>query len=87
MKEEESWGGSEPPAQGREGPQAPCRTRAGARLTLLQGQREWCHQRHRPQQRMPVTLYVGQWEKLLGFADEIRQLMKERDAELKRKPK
>jgi len=36
---------------------------------------------------MPVTLYVGQWEKLLGFADEIRQLMKERDAELKRKPK
>ena len=37
-------------------------------------------------QRMPVTLYVEQWEKLLGFADEIRQFMKEHDAELKRKP-
>ena len=38
-------------------------------------------------QRMPVTLYVEQWEKLLGFADEIGQFMKEHDAELKRKPK
>ena len=38
-------------------------------------------------QRMPVTLYVEQWEKLLGFADELRQFMKEHDAELKRKPK
>jgi hypothetical protein len=37
-------------------------------------------------QRMPVTLYVEQWEKLLGFADELRQFMKEHDAELKRKP-
>jgi hypothetical protein len=35
---------------------------------------------------MPVTLYVEQWEKLLGFADELRQFMKEHDAELKRKP-
>jgi hypothetical protein len=38
-------------------------------------------------QRMPVTLYIEQWEKLLGFADEIRQFMKEHDSELKRKPK
>jgi hypothetical protein len=38
-------------------------------------------------QRMPVTLYVEQWEKVLGFADEIRRFMKEHDAELKRKPK
>ena len=36
-------------------------------------------------QRMPVTLYVEQWERLLNFADEIRQFMKEHDAELKRK--
>ena len=38
-------------------------------------------------QRMPVTLYVEQWEKLLGFADEIRQFLKDHDSELKRKPK
>ena len=36
-------------------------------------------------QRMPVTLYVEQWERLLNFADEIRQFMKDHDAELKRK--
>ena len=36
-------------------------------------------------QRMPVTLYVEQWERLLSYADEIRQFMKEHDAELKRK--
>jgi hypothetical protein len=36
-------------------------------------------------QRMPVTLYVEQWERLLNFADQIRQFMKEHDAELKRK--
>ena len=36
-------------------------------------------------QRMPVTLYVEQWERLLDFGDEIRQFMKEHDAELKRK--
>ena len=36
-------------------------------------------------QRMPVTLYVEQWERLLGFADEIRAFMKEHDSELKRK--
>ncbi len=36
-------------------------------------------------QRMPVTLYVEQWERLLGFADEIRQFLKENDSRLKRK--
>src|SRR3990172_1493460 len=38
-------------------------------------------------QRMPVTLYVEQWEKVLGFADEIRRFIKEHNTELKRKPK
>jgi hypothetical protein len=36
-------------------------------------------------QRMPVTLYVEQWERLLNFADELREFMKEHDPELKRK--
>ena len=36
-------------------------------------------------QRMPVTLYVEQWERLLGFGDDIRQFMEEHAAELKRK--
>ncbi len=36
-------------------------------------------------QRMPVTLYVEQWARLLDYADEIRKFMKEHDAELKRK--
>jgi hypothetical protein len=36
-------------------------------------------------QRMPVTLYVEQWERLLDFADEIRKFIGEHDAELKRK--
>jgi hypothetical protein len=36
-------------------------------------------------QRMPVTLYVEQWERLLGFADEIRQFAAEHEGELKRK--
>ena len=38
-------------------------------------------------QRMPVTLYVEQWQRLLDFADQIQQFMKEHDAELKRKEK
>jgi hypothetical protein len=38
-------------------------------------------------QRMPVTLYVEQWERLLGFEEEIQQYMKEHDGELKRKQK
>jgi hypothetical protein len=36
-------------------------------------------------QRMPVTLYVEQWERLLAFSDEIRKFMEEHNAELKRK--
>lgn len=36
-------------------------------------------------QRMPVTLYVEQWERLLGFADDLRAFMKDHDAEFKRK--
>jgi hypothetical protein len=36
-------------------------------------------------QRMPVTLYVEQWQRLLAYADQIRQFMKDHDTELKRK--
>jgi hypothetical protein len=36
-------------------------------------------------QRMPVTLYVEQWDRLLSFADDLRAFMKENDAKLKRK--
>jgi hypothetical protein len=36
-------------------------------------------------QRMPVTLYIEQWERLLGFADELHAFLKQHDAELKRK--
>jgi hypothetical protein len=36
-------------------------------------------------QRMPVTLYIEQWERLLNFADEIQKFMKAHDGELKRK--
>jgi hypothetical protein len=38
-------------------------------------------------QRMPVTLYVEQWQRLLDYAEEIRKFMKEHDSELKRKEK
>ena len=38
-------------------------------------------------QRMPVTLYVEQWDRLLNFSDELRQFMKDNDARLKRKEK
>ncbi len=38
-------------------------------------------------QRMPVTLYVEQWERLLNFADDLRQFMKDHDSEFKRKEK
>jgi hypothetical protein len=38
-------------------------------------------------QRMPVTLYVEQWERLLSFSDEIRGFLKDHDTELKRKEK
>lgn len=36
-------------------------------------------------QRMPVTLYVEQWEKLLDFADEIRAFAKDNHSALKRR--
>ena len=36
-------------------------------------------------QRMPVTLYVEQWERLLDFSDNLRKFLKEHDKELKRK--
>ena len=36
-------------------------------------------------QRMPVTLYVEQWGRLLDFAEEVRQFIRDHDAELKRK--
>jgi hypothetical protein len=38
-------------------------------------------------QRMPVTLYVEQWGRLLDFGDEIRRFIREHDSELKRKQK
>jgi hypothetical protein len=38
-------------------------------------------------QRMPVTLYVEQWQRLLGFSEEIQSFLKEHDSELKRKEK
>ena len=38
-------------------------------------------------QRMPVTLYVEQWDRLLAFSDEIRQFLKDNDGKLKRKEK
>jgi hypothetical protein len=36
-------------------------------------------------QRMPVTLYVEQWERLLDFAEDIRAFLKQHEGELKRK--
>jgi hypothetical protein len=36
-------------------------------------------------QRMPVTLYLEQWVRLLEFSDSLRQFMTEHDSELKRK--
>jgi len=38
-------------------------------------------------QRMPVTLYAEQWERLLGFGDEIRKFIEEHKDELKWKEK
>ncbi|MBI1899502.1 MAG: hypothetical protein HYS13_00130 [Planctomycetia bacterium] len=38
-------------------------------------------------QRMPVTLYVEQWERLLAFSDELRAFLKQHDSELSRKQK
>ena len=36
-------------------------------------------------QRMPVTLYVEQWDRLLNFSDDLRAFMKENESKLKRK--
>lgn len=36
-------------------------------------------------QRMPVTLYVEQWARLLDFAETIRAFSAENDSKLKRK--
>jgi hypothetical protein len=36
-------------------------------------------------QRMPVTLYVEQWIRLLDFADTLKQFLKDNDDKLKRK--
>jgi hypothetical protein len=36
-------------------------------------------------QRFPITLYAEQWERLLQFADEIRQFITQRNGELARK--
>jgi hypothetical protein len=36
-------------------------------------------------QRMPVTLYLEQWERLLDFGDELRKFLEEHSSELKRK--
>ncbi len=35
--------------------------------------------------RFPVTLYKEQWDRLLGFSDEIRRFLKENDHLLKGK--
>ena len=35
--------------------------------------------------RFPVTLYREQWEKLLGFGDQIREFIQNNDAVLKKK--
>ena len=36
-------------------------------------------------QRMPVTLYASQWERLLDFAEEIRKFVEGNNDKLKRK--
>lgn len=36
-------------------------------------------------QRMPVTLYADQWERLLNFAEQIREFIAQHESELKRK--
>jgi hypothetical protein len=36
-------------------------------------------------QRMPVTLYAEQWERLLDFGDNVREFIQQNDAELNRK--
>lgn len=36
-------------------------------------------------QRMPVTLYAQQWERLLEYGDEIRTFIKDNNSQLTRK--
>jgi len=36
-------------------------------------------------QRMPVTLYVEQWQRLLDFADDIRKFANDHESSLSRK--
>jgi hypothetical protein len=36
--------------------------------------------------RMPMTLYIGQWERLMAFAPEIANFMTAHDKEFERKP-
>lgn len=36
-------------------------------------------------QRMPVTLYAQQWERLLDFKDRVLEFIKEHESELNRK--
>ena len=36
-------------------------------------------------QRMPVTLYAQQWERLLEFSDQIRKFIEENNSQLNRK--
>lgn len=36
-------------------------------------------------QRMPVTLYMEQWDRLLGFGEDIRAFIKDHEGQLKRK--
>ena len=38
-------------------------------------------------QRMPVTLYLEQWERLLDFSDDLRGFIKDNESRLKRKEK
>lgn len=38
-------------------------------------------------QRMPVTLYVEQWERLLGFAPQLQEFMAANSAKFNRKEK
>ncbi len=37
-------------------------------------------------QRMPVTLYSQQWQRLLDFGDEIRQFISANDEKLTKRP-
>jgi hypothetical protein len=36
-------------------------------------------------QRMPVTLYMEQWQRLLDFGDDVRKFIAEHEGELKKK--